>query len=391
MNTLPNASIFGAQNGLRGLLQRELEGRVQLNDGLSPAEAGGPQAPAVAFVVASDDGEAALALVRRSLRQAPATPVLLVCRRKDPDLILKALRCGVADYLALPEESGTLETALARVLGRTEAAGSRGEVTAVFSLKGGQGVTSLAVNLADQLHLLAGERVALLDLNLYMGDSALMLSSAPAYTPFDLVRDLPRMDADLLFSSLFRHPRGFHLLAATAEIGDPEQIDGNDVSAVLAFLQRHLGQVVIDLPHDFGERTVATMQAADRLLLVVQQTTPAVKSVQSTLQLLDELGFENERIKIVVNRFTAGGDLGRDDLAYVLQRPVYAEIRNDYDAVTRAVNAGQPLAAAFPRGAITRDVAQLAARLAGVEIVAAAPAGPVRRLLHRLGMGGPRP
>ena len=75
------------------------------------------------------------------------------------------------------------------------------------------GVTTVALNLAGHLFDLTRDKVLLLDLNLFMGDVASYLNMEPAYTPYDLMRDVDRMDENLMFSSVTRHTSGFYVMA----------------------------------------------------------------------------------------------------------------------------------------------------------------------------------
>ena len=386
MKEIPSAMLIGGDEADGAGLRRELEGVVRM-DGAGPGGDGGyaavrAQAPDVVFVSTDADPTGSLSLARRIVRTVAGMPVLLVARRKDPDLILEAMRMGAADFLVYPDPDGTLADNVRRALGRGSGAVQTGEVTAVFSLKGGQGITSVAANLADQVQRLSTEPVLLFDLNLYLGDANIMLDCPAGYTPFDLVRDLPRMDRDLLFSSLTRHNREFYFLGADSQINDAERISGDDVGRCLNLLRRHLSHIILDLPHDFNERTVSAIEAADHVLLVVQQSLPVLKNVQAALSLFDELGFSSDKVKVVVNRFRSNTELGVEDIGYVLEREVFAIIRNDYDTLMAAVNGAQTLAAAEPAKGITQDLAALAGRLVGISPRAEKPEGWLARLRH---------
>ena len=75
---------------------------------------------------------------------------------------------------------------------------------ALISVKGGAGSTFLAANLAYALAH-RGRRVALLDLNLYLGDAAAHLGNdRSAFSLVDLARQTARMDATLLDASMIK-------------------------------------------------------------------------------------------------------------------------------------------------------------------------------------------
>lgn len=331
--------------------------------------------PGAVFVHLTNGNEAGLTLAGRITRTLPGTSVFLVSPEKDPDQILEALRLGAADYLVFPDGKDKILPAVRRALGRAEAGGKIGELFAFFSLKGGQGLTALAINLADQLQTLTAEKVLLADLNLYMGDVNTCLNLQSAYTPFDLLNDLERMDDNLLFSSLTRHPNGFYVLTAPEEISDADQISGEDITRMFGLLKKHLDYIIVDLPHDFSERTLAAIEEADRLLLVAQQSLPVIKSVQRTLQLFRELNYPENKVKIILNRYLKKSELSPDDLAHVFNQPVFSVISNDYRALTETVNKGRTIGQAHGVARINDDIAELAGRLAGISSSSAKQSG----------------
>ncbi|MCD6185035.1 MAG: AAA family ATPase [Deltaproteobacteria bacterium] len=246
--------------------------------------------------------------------------------------------------------------------------GRAGNVTAVFSMKGGQGVTSIAINLADQINLLTGDKVLIVDLNLYMGDVSVFLELPSAYTPFDMVKDLDRMDKNLLFSSLTQHPRGFYILTAPDEVNDAEQLSSDDITRLLQVLRRYFDHIIIDLPHNFNERNMAAIDTADNLLLIVQQSMPVIKNVQKALKLFEELGYDEKKVKVVLNRCLTKSELTAEDISYVLNWPVFASINNDFIRLTDIINKGKTIDMAEPDLKINRDMEILAGLLTGIKL-----------------------
>jgi pilus assembly protein CpaE len=313
------------------------------------------------------DRQDGISLVRRIHRQYPELVILAVGNHKDPDVILSGLRAGISDYLPLEENGQGLSAALLSALDRRSGSGAAGRLIAVFSLKGGQGVTTTAVNLADHIHLLTGRRVLLADLNLYRGDAADYLNQNCGYTPFQLVRDLQRMDEHLLFSSLIRHKNRFYLLGTSSDISDADQIATDDLAGMITLLKRHFDTIVTDMPSDCSEKNLAALEAADTILLVVQQTIPEIKSLQSVVGFFREINLDTRKVKIIINRYSKTSDLTAPDLEGLVGCPVAATITSDYKAITHAIDQGKTLATACPERRINRDFRDLASRLTGID------------------------
>jgi len=317
--------------------------------------------------IADDDNGNGMALVQQLRRNHPRQAVFVVAHRKDPDLILQGLRLGIMDVI-IPSDngSGCFLPAVQKALGRKAAEGRNGFVYSLFSLKGGQGVTTLSVNLADQIQASTGSRVLLLDLNLYLGDVGDVVNITPDFTPFDLIQDLGRMDENLLLSSLYRHARGFYVLPSPAAISDAERVHRDQITAMLRLLKRYFTHIVIDLPHEFSERTLAATEASDRLMILLEPDLVAVKSARQVLRFFQELNFGDDRMAFVLNRLNKDSALQPEDVEMVLKQPLLATIANDWASLARAARNGEPLGIAHGRRRITRDLQGLAARLMGM-------------------------
>ena len=324
--------------------------------------------PEALFINLDQDKNAGLALAKNVCTALSETAVFLVAEKQDSDILLEGLRMGVSDFILFPGNQKEMCQVVRKALGRTEAGGRAGNITAVFSMKGGQGVTSIAINLADQINLLTGDKVLIVDLNLYMGDVSVFLELPSAYTPFDMVKDLDRMDKNLLFSSLTQHPRGFYILTAPDEVNDAEQLSSDDITRLLQVLRRYFDHIIIDLPHNFNERNMAAIDTADNLLLIVQQSMPVIKNVQKALKLFEELGYDEKKVKVVLNRCLTKSELTSEDISYVLNWPVFASINNDFIRLTDIINKGKTIDMAEPDLKINRDMEILAGLLTGIKL-----------------------
>jgi len=319
------------------------------------------------FIDIAEKSKEGLFLAKRINRLSPKILTFLLAKEKNADLLLESLRVGVADYIIYPVPSGEILKSLENCIQTREGTNRRGKIYAFFSTKGSQGTTTMAVNMADHIHSLSGERVVAVDLNLDMGDVSVFLDLPSTYTTFDLARDIKRMDENLLLSSLTRHERGFYVLSAPEEISDPEEIKGEEITNILSLLARFMDYIIIDLPHEFSERTFAAISSSDRLFVIIQQSMPVIKSVQKGLQLLQELGFGEEKISVVLNRYVEKSELTPDDILRILKQPEFALVANDYLTATDAINRGKPLGAVRESSMMNGDIAKFAGKLTGIK------------------------
>ena len=126
------------------------------------------------------------------------------------------MRAGAKEFLARPVKIEDLLEALGRIgerrFGRGESKSRHSMVLAVAGATGGVGATSLAVNLGYALAANEKYSVAVVDLDLCLGDADVLLDTIPDYTLLDVAQNITRLDFALLKRSLTKHSSGLFLL-----------------------------------------------------------------------------------------------------------------------------------------------------------------------------------
>lgn len=307
-----------------------------------------------------------LAAIERESRKTPPTFVIGTAAQADPELILRAMRSGIHEFLVYPPGPAEFSRAVDRLMRRTHGDGGAGVAIAVYSAKGGLGTTSIAVNLA--FALARGHRdgrVALADLVAGGGDVRIMLDLKPAYDLGDLAGKAGRIDAELLDSLLTPRAGGVWVLPAAEDPEVADGIDGTTIANIVEQLRAHFTFTVIDCEHALSERTLAVLDAADHLVLVTQLNVAALRSTQRTLALCQRLGYAEEKCHVVVNRHHSGDAISASDAASVLGREIFFALPNDYRLSTAALTKGVPVSEHDAASQLARSYTTLAARLDG--------------------------
>ena len=307
-----------------------------------------------------------LAALEREIRAGRSAFVIGTAASNDPDLILRAMRAGIQEFLVFPPSATDLAGAVDRLLRRSHSEHQRGQIIAVYSSKGGLGSTSMAVNLAYGFakHLPAS-RVAVADLVVTDGDVRVLLNLRPAYDMGDLVKKLDRVDADLLYSLLTPCSGGVWALPGPDSPELDDMIDASTIGTIIEHLRAHFAFTVLDCEHHMSERTLAAMDAADRILLVTQLSVPALRSTQRTLTLCRRLGYPGDKLCVVVNRYQSGEVLSLADAADVLKCEIFWKLPNDYRTSAAAMTKGVPVAELNAESKLAWSYTQLSAKLGG--------------------------
>lgn len=307
-----------------------------------------------------------LAALDREIRRLQTTFVVGTAPRADPDLILRAMRSGIHEFLPLPLDEKDFASAVARLMRRNEASGQRGRVFAIYSGKGGLGNTTIAVNLA---HAYAAShpsaRVAVADLVVAGGDVRVFLDIRPRYDMADLAAKLDRIDSELLHSLLTPSRSGIWVLPAPDHSEVDDTLDGSVTTTIIELLRTEFALTVIDCEHQVGERTLSALDSADRIVLVTELTVTALRSTQRTLGLCRRLGYSDEKLCVVVNRFQSGEVLSPADASELLKSEIFWRLPNDYRTAAAALAKGRTVTEGDPLSRLAIGFSQLAAKLGG--------------------------
>lgn len=308
-------------------------------------------------------------LVRR-LRQQSATartPVIMLTSKGGIAEKTKGFEAGADDYLVKPVEPTELElrirVLLARVAdpARQKATAAEAQVVSVFSLKGGTGVTSIAVNLAVALAQMWQAQVPLVDLDLESGQNAMMLDIKTENTLAELAATkIDDIDEELLSAYLKKHESGVNLLPAPLRPEMAEQVHPSAINQILSLAKGMFGHLVLDLPSTFNEVTLTALDHSSAILLVLSPDLAALKAATATLNVFNALGYPQERIVPILNWTFPRGGLPQKNIEAALKRKISLVIPHEPSLFVESINRGVPLILHKPRAAASVAFSRLA-------------------------------
>jgi len=285
------------------------------------------------------------------MKQAVPDLYVIVCDySEDGESILLTIRSGANDYLTMPLKRSDLRDALTRLERtprRTIAGGSQlGRIYTFLGAKGGVGTTALAVNFATVLSQRKKQTV-LLDVNWTANDVAMQVGAAPQYTLLEVGENLDRMDQSLFEGFVTRDPSGFLLVGPPDSLEQPRSMFSDSMlREFTTFLVEKYDAIVMDAGCDLSnDLTLAALQVSTTVFLVTTQEFPAIRNTQRYLSYLMRLGFTQDQIKIVINKYQKKGGsqiASLEQVTQTLNQPVFYGIP-DSPAVLASINRARPL------------------------------------------------
>lgn len=329
--------------------------------------------PKMVFMDLRDDASKSLDTARRISSYFKDVVLVASGRGMTLDVVKACMEAGIRDFLERPFGAEQIRDTLEKhklALGADSGSGDRtGRIVTVFSNKGGLGKTTIAVNLALALSETIGRPVALVDLNLQLGDITTFLDVEPKQTIVDIARNIGRVDAAYLEGSLAQYKTKtgtVYVLADPLHVEDAEEVTADQINAVLTVLRATFEYVIIDTTTSFDSKTLAALDFADHILLVSMVNLPSIRSSQRLLNLFERLGYDQQKIKLVVNRYMQGEEITLEDVEETLEHPVFWKIPNNYSVVMSAINRGIPISMVENSKPLEKNFLELAHKLSGV-------------------------
>jgi pilus assembly protein CpaE len=334
----------------------------------------------------------------RRLRRDPAfaqLPVLILTSQTGLEEKLMAFEAGADDHLSKPFEPAELNARLTVLLRRAERTpqsaapvSEKARFIAVHSLRGGVGSSSIAINLAVGLRQLWEVPTLLLDLVPAAGQLALMLNVSLKRTWADLAEyKLADIEMELLQTIVGKHNSGVEFVAAPTYPEDAAAINNEVQAQAVRSFANSYEYVIADLPHDFTEAAIAGLDLADHILLMMGPDLPSVRAAAAALHTYNKLGYDREKIIIILNSTFEHNGLARKNIETALHTPINLVLPFDSGSFITAMNMGRAFVTTNPERPVSVSIEDLAYRISKEKHKTASPASPsasLQRVKKRL-------
>jgi pilus assembly protein CpaE len=307
--------------------------------------------------------------------------ILILTGSEGQEVWHKMLRAGIKEFITRPvtadrllEEIRKVEALQSKATKRAGATpatpvapppeAAKHRVITITGPRGGCGKTVIATNLAVALAR-ASENVALVDLNLWGGDVAMLLDVSPKRTLGDLLPGFGGIDYDVVDSVMSKHPTGVSVLPAPLTgTFDGSTLSRYMVQSILEALREHYEYIIVDTGYANLESTLAAMDYSDLILVVVGMDLPRLRDGKLYLKNLLAANYPKEKIRVIVNRTTNSREISSTEVETILEFPVTAQIPSDDMLVGSSVNLGQTFVSSSPNKPVTKALLGLAEAMA---------------------------
>jgi pilus assembly protein CpaE len=301
-----------------------------------------------------------------------------VASKLDTDLLVRAMRAGCSEFLDKPLSAARLQETLQRLQNRLQASlatlARRGQVITFLGAKGGVGTTALAVHVAVSLASKHGKKTLLVDHHHQLGHVCLYLGIKQSQYHFDeLIRNVQRLDSDLLKGFVIKHSSGLDVLASPDACAPQHNSSREDLEQVIDFLREEYDFIFLDSSIAYDHIARALVQFSDEVALVC---TPDLTALRDTSRHIDHLSLDNaasSKLRIILNRRSANDGFTTEQITKAVRLPIACTIPSSPAELLQAINEGEPVPAQ-KRSEFAAQIGKWANRLALVAEPASVPA-----------------
>jgi pilus assembly protein CpaE len=327
------------------------------------------------------DGYAATQQVRAAER-GRRVPIIMLTAEADVEQRVRGLRAGADDDIVKPFHPLELIARIKALLSRSGTgqsqprAGSEqprlGQLCCFYGAKGGVGTTTMAINTAIALSTRLKRKTALFDANLQFGDERVFLDLGLDSASVVNAITEPDLDSELLKRFMVSHRSGIELLLAPPNpesadiVVERQRSDPAALTTILSLLRKAYDYTVVDMAKTIDDFNLQLFDEADVIFVIMTADLSCLKNVRLVLETMDSLGYERNKIQLVLNRSNAYTGINVDNAESALGRKIDYQVINEYRGAISALNSGEPFMSSRPDGPLGQNLTKFAQEIDAV-------------------------
>lgn len=306
------------------------------------------------------------ALLESLLAARPLTVVVCIGDGLNNQLVLSAMRAGARDFISYGLRGSEVHGLVRRIMERLPRLPVRQEQGALISMCGSEAdhnATFVAAHLALSLHQQAGNTL-FIDLGVPEEEAGTLLDIESTFTFSDALRNLRRLDSNLISTAFSTHSSGLKVLPGLLNRTTLEKASSAELFLLLGTLRQNFSLIVINtcgLEDSNALRTLINNSA--HLLWYVTQGVGSCKRNLEYYNNWERQNVKLEAVKILVDCYQPDVAPDAVTLARSFQAPLLGHIVHAPKLRLQALNSARSVFDLRARDRLSKDLNSIAQRL----------------------------
>lgn len=268
--------------------------------------------------------------------------IVLMTAEYSTDIIVKSMRLGAKDILPKPIIKSDLKRVIEYLVAiNNDQREDISKIITIYSNKGGIGKTTIATNLAVELSKVTRDKVALIDLNLQLGDISTFLNINPKFDLGFVMKNLVEKKEDVLLNAFEKYrDTELYILSDPNYIEEAQSITPYKIENLFNSLKKIFSYIVVDMSSNLDSNSLKILDKSDLILFTSIVNLPAIRNCQRCLDLFNTRRYPKDKVKIVINRHMENDEIKIEDIEMAIGEKVYWKIPNNYFSIMEAINKG---------------------------------------------------
>ncbi|MEE8356732.1 MAG: response regulator [Anaerolineales bacterium] len=269
----------------------------------------------------------------RSNSDTETIPIIMFTARSQVDDKVEGLEAGADAYITKParprELFAQVNSILKRAPQRTSSApaviAAQGTLIGIVSSKGGIGISTLAINLAIEIHKQSGKTTLLTDFRPGQGTISMDLDVQNTNGLIKLIEEEPGFDISHMISdSLLDHKSGLKTLLSSYHPSDAKyNTHVEQYHQVAQQLKSFADYIILDLGPSLTPLTSRVIPECDKILICLEPSPGNITQTKNLIQDLINNGIGEGRFTIVlINRQRSSVQLSWEQAENQLERKI---------------------------------------------------------------------
>lgn len=316
----------------------------------------------IVLLALSNDIEQSKSMIQKLSSQN--IDVIVLSANYTTNLVIQTLRAGAKDFLSKPLIKKDFIASINKYNNEDKKIINNSNIISIFSNKGGIGKTAIATNLAVEFARQTREKVVLVDLNLPLGDVTTFINIKPSISITSAVENATHNGAEAVLNACKQYKdTSLYVLAEPIYMEESHTMTPTHIFKLFEYLRESFTYILVDVGTNIDKMNLKILELSDLILLVSIVNLPLIRNCQRCLDLFNNLGYDENKTKIVINRYLENDEIKTEDVEKVLNQKIYWKIPNNYFAIMSSINKAMPVCELNENSNVTLSFSGLATKL----------------------------